>query len=262
MLSEAAFVEKKLNPEFEEITKTFAKDVLTLDKAQTLTLLNKVTARDPREEIKDDVFLPFWEQMEKFEEGKDPVIFDNAKECVLRYAVSIKMIPTRLTTALELYNDDLTQPERQVYEFLGNESLSDVTLIHPTTGATYKAHRVIVASGSRYMLEAFTKHTVEELPRIRVPQPFNQKHELHSDDQVSRILKYIYSNQQIAMIRDEINEDNFYSLYAQAFSMSCVNLLKDLRELAVTSLMNEVTVMKLYNDAVEHEETHVMDSCT
>ena len=45
------------------------------------------------------------------------------------------------------------------------------------------------------MLEAFSKHSVEDLPRIQAPEPFNQKSELHSDDQVSRILKYIYGNQ-------------------------------------------------------------------
>ena len=45
------------------------------------------------------------------------------------------------------------------------------------------------------MLEIFMKYSVEELPRVRVPCPFNQKNELHSDDQVSRILKYIYGNQ-------------------------------------------------------------------
>ena len=73
---------------------------------------------------------------------------------------------------------------------------------------------MIVASGSRYMLEVFTKHSVKELPKVRVPEPFNQKNELHSDDQVSRILKYLYGNQNIGIIRDEINDENFYSLYA------------------------------------------------
>lgn len=59
----------------------------------------------------------------------------------------------------------------------------------------FRTHRVIVASGSRYMLEVFMKHSVEELPTVRIPEPFNQKNELHSDDQVARILKYIYGNQ-------------------------------------------------------------------
>lgn len=83
------------------------------------------------------------------------------------------------------------------------------------------------------------KHSVEDLPRVIVPKPFNQKNEMHSDDQVSRILKYLYANQNIAIIRDEINEQNFYSLYAQAFALGCERLLEDLRELAVTSLLND-----------------------
>ena len=102
-----------------------------------------------------------------------------------------------------------------------------------------RAHRVIVASGSRYMLEVFTKHSVKDLPKVRCPKPFNQKNELHSDDQVSRILKYIYANQNIALIRDEINDENFYSLYAQAYALGCDKLLEDLRELAVTALLND-----------------------
>ena len=89
------------------------------------------------------------------------------------------------------------------------------------------------------MLEVFMKHSVEDLPRVVVPHPFNQKNEIHSDDQVSRILKYLYANQNIAIIRDEINDENFYSLYAQAYAMGCERLLEDLRELAVTSLLND-----------------------
>lgn len=72
--------------------------------------------------------------------------------------------------------------------------MSDVTLIHPITGALYKCHRAIVASGSRYMLEVFMKYGADELPRVRCPEPYDQVNTIHSDDQVSRILKYIYSN--------------------------------------------------------------------
>ena len=56
------------------------------------------------------------------------------------------------------------------------------------------------------MLELFSKHSVIDLPQVRVPEPYNERHELHSDDQVSRVLKYIYGNQNIGLIRDEINE--------------------------------------------------------
>lgn len=112
------------------------------------------------------------------------------------------------------------------------------------------------------MLEVFTKHSVKDLPTVRVPEPFNQKNEMHSDDQVSRILKYIYGNQNIGLIRDEINEENFYSLYAQAWALGCERLLEDLRVLSITSLLNERTVLKLYLDAVEHNEIMIMEACS
>jgi len=63
------------------------------------------------------------------------------------------------------------------------------------------------------------------------------------------------------MIRDEINEENFYSLYAQAYSLGCDRLLEDLRELSITSLLNERTVLKLYLDAVEHKDEKIMEAC-
>ena len=192
MIPEAQFFEKQLTPEFDKLKATLAADVETLDKAQTKQLMTDVIKRG---EITDDIFTPFFEELPPAEEEKEPLKFDDAKEVVLRYAVSIKMIPTRLQTALTNYTSDYTKPERHLYDFFKNDSLSDVTLVHPTSGAVYKTHRVIVATGSRYMLEVFTKHSVEDLPTVRVPEPFNQKNELHSDDQVSRILKYIYGNQ-------------------------------------------------------------------
>ena len=112
------------------------------------------------------------------------------------------------------------------------------------------------------MLELFSKHSVIDLPQVRVPEPYNERHELHSDDQVSRVLKYIYGNQNIGLIRDEINEQNFFSLYSQAFALGCDRLLDDLRELAVTALLNDQTVLKLYRDAVEHLDTKIMSACT
>ena len=75
-------------------------------------------------------------------------------------------------------------------------------------------------------------------------------------------MKYIYGNQNIGLIRDEINEENFYSLYAQASALGCERLMEDLRELSITSLLNEHTVLHLYLDAVEHHETKIMEACS
>ena len=115
-------------------------------------MLEKAIAR---EEIKDEVFTPFYEGMFVKEEGKvepadkapadkapvdkaGPLSFADALECCLRYAVSIMMIPTRLKTAIDSYTDEFTMPERQLYDFFKSDALTDVTLVHPTTGALYK----------------------------------------------------------------------------------------------------------------------------
>ena len=199
---EVEFVANRLEPAFAEVKDTLAADIEVMDKAQTLLVAEKATGREKVTladnsvvgGIPEEEFDPFFAAMPPAEEEKEPIDFDSVKELVLRIAISIKQIPTRLQTALNDYNMEMEQPERQIYDFFNNDSLSDVTLIHPVSGAVYKCHRAIVASGSRYMLEVFVKYSVADLPRVKVPQPYSQKLMLHSDDQVSRILKYIYSN--------------------------------------------------------------------
>ena len=43
--------------------------------------------------------------------------------------------------------------------------------------------------------------------------------------------------------------------------MSCDKLLDDLRDLIITKLLNEQSVLKLYLDALEHNDTKVMEAC-
>ena len=44
--------------------------------------------------------------------------------------------------------------------------------------------------------------------------------------------------------------------------MGCEYLLEELRQLATTSLLNDRTVLRLYNDAIEHEDTFIMEACS
>ena len=60
--------------------------------------------------------------------------------------------------------------------------------------------------------------------------------------------------QDIKSIQDEISEANFYTLYSQAYALSCEKLLEDLRDLIINKLLNEQSVLKLYLDALEHND--------
>ena len=79
------------------------------------------------EEIKEEDLTVFYEAIFEMKDVNDktvvvdntipvdktvPITFARAKEIVLRYAVSIKMIPSRLKTALEAFKTDYTMPER------------------------------------------------------------------------------------------------------------------------------------------------------
>jgi hypothetical protein len=90
--------------------------------------------------------------MDKVEEDKEPISFDDAKEVVIRKAIDLKFVKTRLQTHIQEHNPELTLPERHISDFFKNPILSDVTLVHPTSNAQYKVHRILVASGSRYLL--------------------------------------------------------------------------------------------------------------
>lgn len=73
-------------------------------------------------------------------------------------------------------------------------------------------------------------------PYIEVPKPIatSQNHDGQvSDENVNRILKYIYHNQDFKVIRNEINESNVSSFYAQAQIMKCTKLIADLDELII-----------------------------
>ena len=54
-------------------------------------------------------------------------------------------------------------------DFLSNDKLADVTLINPITKATYKCHRVVLASGSKYLLDVFAKFGPDVLKEVKAP---------------------------------------------------------------------------------------------
>lgn len=83
----------------------------------------------------------------------------------------------------------------------------------------FRTHRVIIASGSRYLLNLFKRYKPEELDKVKAPKGFNSRGENHSDDQVSRIMKYFYNSQDIYSIKSEINDANIFALYSQAYAL-------------------------------------------
>ena len=117
----------------------------------------------------------------------------------------------------------------------------------------------MLASASRYFNKIFKEHADDpandgekdeklkgmskrKLPKVSMPDPFptdsGKGLGKPAEDPVLKILKYIYSNQNIYKIKDEITDSNLFSLYAQAHACKMSQLLKDLRTLAINELLN------------------------
>lgn len=120
---------------------------------------------------------------------------------------------------------------------------------------------MIVASGSKYFAELFRKYDQKALPEVTVPKPFNQIYENNSDDQVIRILKYIYGSQDIYKIKNEISCENIFNLYAQAYALRCEKLMGDLTSVIIEDLLSNETVAHFYQDSIEFENTRLQQAC-
>ena len=77
-----------------------------------------------------------------------------------------------------------------------------------------------------------------------------------------KILKYIYSNQDIYKIKDEITDSNVFSLYAQAYACKMKKLLKDLRNLIIIELLNQDNCTVFYVDAIKFKDKELAKACS
>ena len=71
-----------------------------------------------------------------------------------------------------------------------------------------------------------------------------------NDENVLRILKFIYNSQNFDVIKAEINDSNMSGLYAQAFVMQCTNLLAKLDDMIVNVLLKPANATLFYLDSI------------
>lgn len=141
-------------------------------------------------------------------------------------------------------------------------TLSDVTLLAPKNKASHKCHRIIIASASKYMLDIFREYPVKELKTVGIPAPMTTiSGNGASDDQIKRILKYVYSNQDIYKIQDEVNEQNVFAIYAQAYALEMHKLMSDLTNIIKTTLLTQDNCTQFYADSIKFKDKSLQAAC-
>ena len=119
----------------------------------------------------------------------------------------------------------------------------------------------IVATGSKYFLEVFKDFKEQSKERFKdievhtvdVPLPVKTGHmkdSISSDENVNRILKYIYNNQLYDVIKAEVNESNISQLYAQAHICRCTRLLAELENHITNEILNPSNAIQFYLDSI------------
>jgi hypothetical protein len=144
-----------------------------------------------------------------------------------------------------------------------------------------RIHKAILATGSKYFLEVFDRlgrvadeeeefkeiHTkLEEgkKPYVEVPKPIitcNTQSGHVSDENVNRILNYIYHNQDFKVIKPEITDKNVSSFYSQAYVMKCHTLLKELDDMIIQELLTPTNCTLFYLDAIRFENKNISLAC-
>jgi hypothetical protein len=109
----------------------------------------------------------------------------------------------------------------------------------------------VIASGSKYFQEVFK--TYPDMREVAVPAPYNQAYENNSDDQVIRIFKYFYANQDFKSIQEEISDKNIYALYSQAYAMRCDKLLQELNRHIISNMLSVNNVAHFLQESIEFE---------
>jgi hypothetical protein len=148
----------------------------------------------------------------------------------------------------------------KISDFFQSEALSDFTMCNPSTQANHKVHRVILASGSKYFLELFHNNKQEDVPKFNCPKPI-QTSSSSTEDDIVRVLKYLYHSQDFTVIKEGINANNVFALYSQAYVLQATNLLASLETMIVEELLTPENCTQFYYEAIRFKSDKISKAC-
>jgi hypothetical protein len=113
-------------------------------------------------------------------------------------------------------------------------------------------------------MKIFAQHDPGVLVECDVPKPIptcSDPSPSCSDELVSIVLKYIYNNQNLEAVKDQISERKSSQVFSQAYVMGCSKLMQDLGSVVVSDFLNAENVVEQYLDAIRFDNQGVAAAC-
>jgi hypothetical protein len=118
---------------------------------------------------------------------------------------------------------------------------------------------VILASASKYFLEVFLTEDVSKITKFDAPKPIPVNGD--ADDALSKILKFIYNNQNFEVIKEEINENNAIFLMSQAHTLKSDYLKSCIEGVIIEKILKPDNCTSLYLDSLKFNTETLQKQC-
>ena len=116
-----------------------------------------------------------------------------------------------------------------------------------------------MASASKYFLELFLSEDVSKITKFDAPKPIPVNGD--ADDALSKILKFVYNNQNFDVIKDEINEHNAIFLLSQAHTLRSEYLKQCLEGVIIERVLKPENCTALYLDSLKFNSENLQKQC-
>jgi len=139
--------------------------------------------------------------------------------------------------------------------YLLNDFLSDCIISY--TNKEFQVHRVILSVGSIYSYKKFAEGNLPmkdgkfilDFPN-KIRSQFSKASDEIEDDNVKIMLKFLYCNQKIKKIEQDLNEENIFSLLSLSHCFVIPKFMKGLAKIISKKILNQNNCARIYYESL------------
>ena len=154
-------------------------------------------------------------------------------------------------------------PEMTISSFFNEPFLSDAVLKCPDM--EFPFHKVVLCAASKFIYDYFKQiqgQKIEDKTVIPLPEQIvSEFSKGNPKESLEKVIRYCYANQNYDTIKDEITENNIFTVLSYAHCLGIKSLVQHLEQAIMKNVVNENNVTKVLNDAILYEMPQLKDVC-